>query len=251
MGRADRVEWKRKLNLGCGPGAPVLDEWMNLDGSWNAWLAKHSVVRQFLRAFHLLPESLLDMPWRPDVIVHDVIRTLPFQDNSLDGIYASHILEHLYLDEAKQLLQECFRVLRPNGVLRVVVPDLRAIALEYLGSTTIDDSSDRTSAELPADRMNKRLGFRPPARPTGNVLRQMYIAVKDFHTHKWMYDADSLAYYLRGVGFDEVQEMPFCVSRIDDIQRVEQVGRVLNGAGVCVEGVKLTKTDVQAGGKRS
>ena len=85
MGRGDRATGKRKLNLGCGLGAPILEEWINLDGPWNARLARHPVVRKFFRAFHLLPQSLLDLPWSADVIVHDVSRPLPFHDNSLDA----------------------------------------------------------------------------------------------------------------------------------------------------------------------
>lgn len=48
---------------------------------------------------------------------------LPFGDASLDFAYSEHFLEHLFLDEALELLRECRRVLRPRAVLRTVVPD--------------------------------------------------------------------------------------------------------------------------------
>jgi len=53
-----------------------------------------------------------------------------------------------------------------------------------------------------------------------------------------MYDADSLISHLNLAGFVEVQEMAFHQSRIVKIEQVEDAGRVLNGAGICVEGVK-------------
>ncbi|GFE58585.1 methyltransferase domain-containing protein [Geobacter sp. AOG1] len=48
---------------------------------------------------------------------------LPFDDNSLDFIYSEHFFEHLFFDEALSLMQECYRVLKPFGVIRTCVPD--------------------------------------------------------------------------------------------------------------------------------
>jgi predicted SAM-dependent methyltransferase len=94
----------RRLNLGCGgrfhPG------WVNLD---------------------LQPQN-------PSVRRHDATTPLPFGDASFDAVYHSHLLEHLPRDRAAPFLRECWRVLRPGGVLRVVVPDLERIARLYLDS---------------------------------------------------------------------------------------------------------------------
>jgi predicted SAM-dependent methyltransferase len=70
----------------------------------------------------------------PGVIEHDLRRGLPFADGSCDAVYHSHVLEHLPPDEAQQLLAECFRVLKPGGTLRIVVPDLEGIARQYLSA---------------------------------------------------------------------------------------------------------------------
>lgn len=234
---------KRKLNLGCGPGAPVLQEWINLDGSWNARLAKHRLLRHLLRRLGLVPQGAVDMPWAPDVLIHDVTRPLPFEDDSLQAIYASHLLEHLYLDEATHLLRDCFRVLEPNGILRIVVPDLRSILMEYFDGTPVG-KCDGSEIKVAADRLNEQLGFRPRARPSGNVLVALYAAWKDFHSHKWMYDSESLCLHVRSAGFVEVAEMLCHVSRIEGIEAVEQAGRVLDGAGICVEGVKRAEGDM-------
>jgi predicted SAM-dependent methyltransferase len=48
---------------------------------------------------------------------------LNFEDNTFDFIFSEHFFEHLFLDEAIDLLQECYRILKPNGVVRIVVPD--------------------------------------------------------------------------------------------------------------------------------
>jgi predicted SAM-dependent methyltransferase len=171
-------------------------------------------------------------------LIHDVRNPLPFPTDSADVIYSSHLLEHLYFEEAGKLVRECFRVLKAGGVLRVVVPDLGAIVREYLGKGRIGDPSKDFEAMQPADRVNHRLLMRTPAPPNGNFLYRIYTEWKNFHEHKWMYDPNSLKALFESAGFTEVQEMPMHNSRIAGIEDVEQPSRVANGQGICVEGIK-------------
>ncbi|MEM7785583.1 MAG: methyltransferase domain-containing protein [Planctomycetota bacterium] len=71
-------------------------------------------------------------PIHADVIEHDITDGIPFDNDSFDAVYHSHVLEHLNPDQGKTLIRECNRVLKPGGVLRVVVPDLERIAILYL-----------------------------------------------------------------------------------------------------------------------
>ncbi len=90
------------LNLGCGnhfhPG------WVNLD---------------------LAPAD-------PSVQRYDLLQPLPFAPESFSVVYHSHLLEHLPRERALPFIRECFRVLIPGGILRVVVPDLETIVRLYL-----------------------------------------------------------------------------------------------------------------------
>lgn len=54
-----------------------------------------------------------------------------FADNSVEEIYASHCLEHLGHWQARDLIREWCRVLKPGGRLRVAVPDMRKIFFAY------------------------------------------------------------------------------------------------------------------------
>jgi predicted SAM-dependent methyltransferase len=94
----------RRLHLGCGDR--FHPAWINLD-------------------LH---------PQHPSVRAHDVTAPLPFADLSIDAVYHAHLLEHLPRADALPFLRECLRVLRPGGILRVVVPDLEQIARLYLDS---------------------------------------------------------------------------------------------------------------------
>jgi SAM-dependent methyltransferase len=76
------------------------------------------------------------------VIVSDLRSGIPFPDCYFDAVYHSHLLEHLPRHEAYGLIDECYRVLKPRGIIRVVVPDLEAIAREYLRALELIDAGD-------------------------------------------------------------------------------------------------------------
>jgi len=71
-------------------------------------------------------------PSTPDVEAIDSRLHLPFADGTVDLAYSSHMLEHLSRDDARGFARECFRVLRPGGIVRIVVPDLEGIVRAYL-----------------------------------------------------------------------------------------------------------------------
>ncbi|MEO8235944.1 MAG: methyltransferase domain-containing protein [Flavobacterium sp.] len=92
------------LNLGCGNYFSKEREWVNLD---------------FVSSYE-------------GVIAHNLLQGIPFEDNSFDLVYHSHVLEHFSKEDGETLISECFRVLKPNGVLRIAIPDLEIIAKKYL-----------------------------------------------------------------------------------------------------------------------
>jgi len=227
--------YSQRLNLGCGPNAP--DGWLNVDGSWNAWFSHHPNLRKFLKTIGVITAANQGAEWTVKPIVHDLAKPLPFQDNSFSAIYASHVLEHLYLVEAQQLLLECKRVAKPGGVVRIVVPDLHSMAQDYLHGNGGEQNANSQSVSA-ADHLNERLGFRSAARLGGNPVFKFYAIWKDFHSHKWMYDSDSLCRYMQKAGFADVRARGYLESEIPGIEEIEEAERVLGGAGICVEGRK-------------
>jgi ubiquinone/menaquinone biosynthesis C-methylase UbiE len=225
-----------RLNLGCG--LLTSPDWVNVDGSWNARLAKHPTLRRALASVGLLAQDKSKIPWDSSIFIHDIRKPLPFPDGSATAVYASHVLEHLYFSEGQQLLRQSFRVLRGGGILRVVVPDLNAIVREYLGERPFGALAPDMESLRPGDRLNERLLMRSPAPTSANLFYRIYEAWEDFHTHKWMYDADSLSELFRRTGFVEVQSMECHVSRIADIQKVEDPSRIRNCGGFCIEGLR-------------
>jgi SAM-dependent methyltransferase len=225
-----------RLNLGCG--LQTHSSWVNVDGSWNARLAKRPVLRKLFAALGVLPSDKAGVPWSRDIFVHDMRKPLPFATGSADAVYASHFLEHLYREEGQQLMRESFRVLAPGGIVRIVVPDLQAIVQEYLGERPFGELSDGAKQLTPGDLLNERFLMRWPTPQKRNAVMRVYDAMLDFHSHKWMYDEQSLSSLLRSVGFVDVARKTFGESAIPDITQIEDQSRILNGGGVCVEGRK-------------
>lgn len=62
----------------------------------------------------------------PD-IVGSILDIAAIADNSVDVIYSSHNIEHIYAHEVVVALKEFFRVLKPGGYLVVTCPDLQAV----------------------------------------------------------------------------------------------------------------------------
>ncbi|UPU37639.1 methyltransferase domain-containing protein [Geomonas paludis] len=105
------------LNLGCG--VRTNPEWVNIDWSLKLRLSRLPLVRR-----------LVSCPG--GVMIHDLRKGIPFADGSVDAVYSSHVLEHLMREHAALFLKEMFRVLKPGGTVRIVVPDLEAAARNYL-----------------------------------------------------------------------------------------------------------------------
>jgi glycosyltransferase involved in cell wall biosynthesis/predicted SAM-dependent methyltransferase len=63
---------------------------------------------------------------------HDLRQKFPWSDNSVKVIDGSHVFEHFERPDDIPFLLECYRVLEPEGIIRLAVPDTRKIAEQYL-----------------------------------------------------------------------------------------------------------------------
>lgn len=225
-----------KLHLGCGLTAP--QSWLNVDGSRNAWLAQKPFLRGIVRTLGLLPKYADEVPWPTNVTIHDIRNPLPWADGTFTAVYASHVLEHLFVGQARRVLKECHRVLKPGGVVRMVVPDLEACVADYVARRDVPGyTGKKPGLDGSGDILNQRLLFHEVEPPGGNPIMKYYHLRNNFHLHKWMYDERTLGERLKEAGFVEVKRMNYLESRIPGIEEVERRDRVENG-NLAVEGVK-------------
>ena len=200
-----------KVNLGCG--AKPVRGWVNVDKSWRVLLSRFPIVKNFLRLLYsrglMTGDSLDDIPADAKVKRHDVSKGLPFADSEVEYVYTSHMLEHLPRDKAHFVLRECYRVLKVDGVLRIVVPDLRLLVDNYIKSKQAGDSAA-------ADRFMEGIGLHGigDTRPLLNRILGK--------RHQWAYDYDSLADVLRHVGFKDVTRLEPGKGAIPDLQLLDE-----------------------------
>lgn len=67
-------------------------------------------------------------------IVHDIEKTLPFDNETVDEIYSSHSLEHCAMNVVPIILKDWNRVLRQNGKIHIIVPELEACMRNFLNA---------------------------------------------------------------------------------------------------------------------
>jgi predicted SAM-dependent methyltransferase len=82
----------------------------------------------------------IDLDYHDHIDYRHKISSLPmFRDNSVDLIYCCHAFEYFDREEAKAVLAEWYRVLKPGGILRLAVPDFKAIIKDvYLKSKDLE-----------------------------------------------------------------------------------------------------------------
>ncbi|MBT8356901.1 MAG: methyltransferase domain-containing protein, partial [Deltaproteobacteria bacterium] len=56
-------------------------------------------------------------------IKHDICKPLPMPDNSVDSYQAEDVFEHIEYDKLLPIINEIYRVLKPNATFRLSVPD--------------------------------------------------------------------------------------------------------------------------------
>lgn len=169
----------KAINLGCG--LSIAPGWINIDNSPNARLSKYPRLKWALWKLGVLSRPHYDVAWSRSIQIHDLRKRLPYPDSSIDYVYTSHFLEHLSRHDAQKLIVEAFRVMKPGGLLRVVVPDLAIGVRQYLAAMQVNPHDAKAAPEFLNWLQLSRPGARDP--------------------HLWMYDAPSLAAMLNDCGF--------------------------------------------------
>jgi len=111
---------------------------------------------------------------------HDIFN-LPFEDDSVDLLYASHVIEYFNREEIITILEKWKRKLKPGGILRLAVPNFGIMNKLYI------------EGNYPLDSF------------LGPLYGQMAMGNETIY-HRTVYDFISLKSTLENVGFSNVKE---------------------------------------------
>lgn len=184
-----------------------------MDNSPSVVLARHPSIKWLLRKLGVIKDIHYKTEWPRNIIRYDCRRRLPFRTSKVEYIYHSHLLEHLSLEDARRFNKECWRVLRPGGILRVVVPELSFMARNYL---TRHGENDPEAA--------------------GNFI-DLLVQHDARSYHRWMYDFSSLRRELSLAGFENVVRQSIGQGNMPDLDKVDRPEH--SAQSLYVEAMKL------------
>ena len=205
------------IQYGCGTSCP--NGWVNFDVSPTLRLQRLPLLGPLFRRGPVV--------FPAGVRYGDIVKGLPVADNSADGVYASHVLEHLALGDLRLALRNTVRMLKPGGTFRMVAPDLEARARKYLAMAGQGD----VGASLWLMR-STCLGEEQRPRGLQGWARSLF----GNSAHRWMWDAASLSEELRQAGFAAIRRCRFNDAGDPAFQSVEEPSRFhdrLVGADEC------------------
>lgn len=185
---------KGQIWLNVASSSYVLEDFINLE---NHLFFRVEPFAPFLRPF--LSESrkkqinaYVEAKRKATLMFYNCLKPLPFPDGSVDHILCSHFLEHVYPEEARILVQNYHKILKPGGTLHVIVPDLAARAKEYIGNLGKQDTADRfLNSTILSSQKRPKISVR---------LREFMGGFG--HKHHWMYDEASMVYMLKEASFE-------------------------------------------------
>jgi predicted SAM-dependent methyltransferase len=145
----------------------------------------------------------IDLEGAAGVFIWDCRRSMPFDDGSVESIFAEHVFEHLDADGATKFLRECKRCLQEGGLLRLVVPDAGRYLHLYSGDW---------AGFLPVRPLFEEGGYY-----RDRWLNRIYKTKMEFVNevfrqgtqHKYAYDAETLILRLKEAGFSKVIEKSY------------------------------------------
>jgi predicted SAM-dependent methyltransferase len=150
---------KRKIKVHVGCGYNRLDGWINVD---------------------------LDVSCKPDMIA-DLRQNLPFKSRSVDYIHSEDFVDQLDLERGYIFFNECHRILKESGAMRVLTPDLHQLAKRYI-------QGDKRLIKLWDEYVGVPLKTRS--------LCELFNFGMRLGGHTFLYDDEALVYVLKECGFE-------------------------------------------------
>lgn len=134
----------------------------------------------------------LDYEWLPNVdVVWDIVaKPFPFPDNRFDGIYTEHCLEHIPFEACQKNMHEFYRILKPGGRVRIIVPDGEIYATIYNRQKQGEDI-----------KMPHEEGYISPMARINGIFRG--------HGHLFIYDFVTMQRMLEKCGFKNIKKLSY------------------------------------------
>lgn len=145
----------------------------------------------------------------------DVTERFPFADKTFTAILAEHVIEHFTYRDGKAMMTECFRTLKPGGILRLSTPNIRFYT----------DLFDPAKMEL--FRESYAIPHQKAWVPYADAPRATFVLnnlVRNWR-HLFVYDFETVEALLKSVGFTEVSLKEIGQSEHSELRGVDRLAR--------------------------
>ncbi|MCK5449773.1 methyltransferase domain-containing protein [Candidatus Pacearchaeota archaeon] len=213
------------IDIGCEYN--VLDSFVGIDGSFLIYLMKKRWLPKFFKKWvysktctkdHLPLNEFLKILETKTIIHHDINYGLPFEDSIVKNIFTSHFIEHLTKEQSKKVLNECYRILKKGGILRIICPSLDEEVAKI--QKDILDYKKTNNAEI----MQKHLTF------SEKIF--MFKYHNRFAFHRYIYNFEEMEKILLEIGFKEVKKCNFKEGKMPQVKLLD------TRSGLIVEAIK-------------
>lgn len=127
----------KKLNL--GSSSVHLNGWINMDHNKEYW---DSAEKHAVGWGQPIDGGNIATCDKPDDFGD--VTNLHYEDNTFDEVRSSHVMEHIMCTKINRAISEQFRVLKPGGKIRVIVPSIEMVIERYNNKEKYRSFWDRT-----------------------------------------------------------------------------------------------------------
>jgi predicted SAM-dependent methyltransferase len=211
-----------RINVGCGMSPTA--GWINVDNSFSVKLSRFGLLSSVFHYVKLIDRTQMNyirFCQKNNIVWADVTKRIPLPNSSTAVLYSSHMFEHLDREDAVLFLSEAMRVLAPEGIIRLAVPDIQSLIQLYAKKLDADWFVASTQMSVP--------------RPRSSLQKLRNLVVGPRH-HLWMYDGNSLCKLLTSAGFLSAKTLAPGETRIANSDPLDLFERA--EGSVCVEAVR-------------
>lgn len=157
-------------------------------------------------------------PQYNDVFALDVTFPFPWDSNSFDYVFSEHMIEHISYERGNYMLKECFRILKPGGVIRIVTPSIEFLCRMFQGYLSPIEKEY-------VDWAQRQMTPNAPASLPSFVFNTF---VRSWG-HTFIYDRPTLKLTMQDAGFCQVNEQKISISGFEFLNGLEAVHRMPPG----------------------
>lgn len=177
------------VQYGCGLTAP--NNWINYDASPTLRL-------QRIPLFNIITKRTIPPRFPDNVRYGNITIGLPgIAPNSCDAVFCSHVLEHLSYHDFKKALTHTYKILKPNGVFRLVMPDFEYLINSYLNRKKENDPKA-------CIKLMEHTGM-ATSESYSKITDRMRCLISN-SKHLWLWDKEATIFELSNIGFTNIEE---------------------------------------------